>query len=79
MVKRRSPDSLLTRLENMEIGDEIWTTKSNGYVADNIATVKSRYEGRKYKQLTVFTHVKPLDDQLKLCDFQKVIFITRIA
>lgn len=79
MVKRRSPDSLLTKLENMEIGDEIWTTKSNGYVADNISTITHRYEGRKYKQLTVFTHSKPLDNQIKLHDFQKIIFITRIS
>lgn len=79
MAKFRSPDSLLTKLENMNVGDEIYTEKSNGYVSDNIATVKKRFCDRKYVQTSVFTHVKPFDDSLKLKDFKKVIFVTRIA
>lgn len=79
MAKMRSPDSLLTKLENMEVGDEILTEKSNGYISDNIATVKKRFPDRKYSQTGVFTHVKSLDENLKLSDFKKMIFITRIA
>ena len=79
MAKMRSPESLLTKLENMQIGEEIWTKKSNGYVADNIATIKNRYKERKYRQTSVFTHIKPFDDTIKLEDFEKVIFITRMA
>lgn len=79
MAKLRSPDSLLTKLENMNIGDEIWTKKSNGYVSDNIATVKNKYKERKYRQTSVFTHTKSFDDNIKLSDFEKIIFITRLA
>lgn len=79
MAKLRSPDSLLTKLENMQIGDEIWTKKSNGYVADNIATVKNKFKERKYRQTSVFTHLKNFDEDIKLKDFEKIIFITRLA
>ena len=79
MAKKRSVDSLLTKLENMDIGTEIWTKKSNGYVADNIATVKKHFPGRKYKQFSVYTHEKPFDENLRSTDFQKVIFISRLA
>lgn len=79
MAKMRSPDSLLTKLENMVIGEEILTEKSNGYVSDNIATVKTKFPDRKYRQTSVFTHIKPFDDNLKLEDFKKMIFIKRIA
>lgn len=79
MAKKRSPESLLTLLENMQVGEEIYTKKSNGYVADNISTITKRFTGRKYKQTSVFTHIKPFDDTIRLADFEKVIFITRIA
>lgn len=78
-MKARSPDSLLTKLENMDIGSQIWTKKSNGYVADNIATVKKTYPDRKYRQTSVTTHIKPFDENITLKDFEKVIFVTRIA
>ena len=78
-MKARSPDSLLTKLESMDIGAQIWTKKSNGYVADNIATVKKRYPNRKYRQTSVTTHLKPFDENITLKDFEKVIFVTRIA
>ena len=79
MAKKRSPDSLLTKLEAMQVGEEIWTKKSNGYVADNIATIKKKYPNSKYRQTSVFTHTCPFDDKIKLADFERVIFITRIA
>ena len=78
-MKARSPDSLLTKLENMDIGSQIWTKKSNGYVADNIATVKKTYPDRKYRQTSVTTHIKPFDENITLKDFEKIIFVTRIA
>lgn len=78
-MKARSPDSLLTKLENMDIGSQIWTKKSNGYVADNIATVKKTYPDRKYRQTSVTTHMKPFDENITLKDFEKIIFVTRIA
>ena len=78
MSKKRSPNSLLTLLENMEIGSEIYTDKSNGYVADNISTVIKRLPGRKYKQTSVYTHTVPFDENIRLADFKKIIFITRI-
>ena len=79
MAKMRSPNSLLTKLENMAVGDEVLSEKSNGYVSDNIATIKTRFPDRKYRQTSVFTHLEPFDENLKLKDFKKVIFITRIA
>lgn len=79
MAKKRSPDSLLTLLENMQVGDEIYTKKANGYVADNIATITKRFIGRKYKQTSVYTHIKPFDENIRLKDFEKVIFITRVV
>ena len=79
MSKVRSPGSLLTKLENMQIGEDFWTKKSNGYVSDNIATVRNRYKERKYRQTSVLTHTKELDDSTKLSDFERIIFVTRIA
>ncbi len=79
MAKKRSPDSLLTKLELMNVGDQIWTNKSNGYVADNISTIKKQYPDRKYKQNSVYTHNKPLDEHIRLSDFKRIIFVTRIA
>ena len=79
MPKRRLPDSLLTKLENMNIGDQIWTKKPNGYVADNIATVKKAFPSRKFTQTSVHTHIKPFDDTICLQDFEKIIFITRVS
>ena len=79
MAKKRSPESLLTLLENMQINDEIYTYKANGYVADNISTVTKRFPGRKYKQTSVYTHVEPFNEKIRLKDFKKVIFVTRIA
>ena len=76
MAKKRSPESLLTLLENMQIKDEVYTTKSNGYVADNINTIKKKYPDRKYTQLSVYTHLKPTFTSIK--DFTKIICITRI-
>lgn len=76
MSKPRSPDSLLTKLENMNINDEIFTNKVNGYVADNINTITKKYPTRKYKQLSLYTHIKPTFTSLK--DFSKIICITRI-
>lgn len=76
MSKPRSPGSLLTKLENMNTGDELFTEKSNGYVADNINTIKKKYPDRKYTQLSVYTHLKPTFTSIK--DFTKIICITRI-
>ena len=58
MAKPRSKDSLLTKLENMNISDELFVDKANGYVSDCIHTVKSRFPNRQYKQLSVYTHIK---------------------
>lgn len=77
MPKKRMLDSLLTKLENMEINDQIWTNKSNGYVADSIATIKKTFPTRVYKQNSVYTHFGSTFS--KLSDFKKIIFITRIA
>lgn len=76
MSKPRSPDSLLTKLENMQIGEELFTDKANGYVADNINTMKKYYPTRKYTQLSLYTHITPTFTSLK--DFKKIICITRI-
>ena len=46
MSKPRSKDSLLTKLENMKINDELFVDKANGYVSDCIHTVKLRYKNR---------------------------------
>ena len=42
MPKPRSANSMLTKLENMSIGDEIFTDKSNGYMSDIINTIKNK-------------------------------------
>lgn len=75
MSKPRSKDSLLTKLENMNINDELFVDKANGYVSDCIHTVKSRFLNRQYKQLSVYTHIKPEFTSLK--DFKKIICIIR--
>ncbi|MGN1393833.1 MAG: hypothetical protein ACI4V7_07355 [Succinivibrionaceae bacterium] len=76
MSKPRSPNSMLTRIENMQIGDEIFTDKSNGYISDNLNTIKRRFPGRRYTQLSVYTHEGPTFTSLK--DFKKIICITRL-
>ena len=68
MSKPRSKDSLLTKLENMNINDELFVDKANGYISDCIHTVKSRFLNRQYKQLSVYTHIK---------HFKKIICIIR--
>lgn len=77
MPKPRSADSLLTKLENMQIGDELFTDKSNGYVSDNISTIKKNFPERRYSQLSLYTHEKLEYTSLK--DFKKIICITRLA
>lgn len=77
MSKPRSPDSILTKLENMKVGDEIFVKKSNGYCSDNINTTIKRFPGRKYRQLSIYTHDGAEFTSLK--DFYKIICITRIA
>ena len=76
MSKPRSPNSMLTRIENMQVGDEIFTDKSNGYISDNLNTIKRRFPGRRYTQLSVYTHEGPTFTSLK--DFKKIICITRL-
>lgn len=77
MSKPRSPDSLLTKLENMEVNDQIFVKKTNGYISDIANTVCKNFPGRKYTQITVYTHEKPTFTSLK--DFTKIICVTRIA
>jgi len=77
MSKPRSPESLLTKLEDMNIGDQIFCKKSNGYISDIANTVCKRFPGRKYTQITVYTHEKPTFTSLK--DFSKIICVTRVA
>ena len=74
MPKPRSANSMLTKIENMNVGDEIFTDKSNGYISDNI---KKKYPNRRYSQLTLYTHEKLEYTSLK--DFKKIICITRLA
>ena len=76
MPKPRRADSLLTKLENMVIGEEFFTDKSNGYVSDIINTVKHNFPGRRYSQLSIYTHEGPTFTSLK--EFKKIICITRI-
>ena len=77
MPKPRSANSMLTKIENMNVGDEIFTDKSNGYISDNISTIKMKYLNRRYSQLTLYTHEKLEYTSLK--DFKKIICITRLA
>lgn len=77
MPKPRSANSMLTKIENMNVGDEIFTDKSNGYISDNISTIKKKYPERRYSQLTLYTHEKLEYTSLK--DFKKIICITRLA
>lgn len=76
MTRPRSADSMLTKIENMAVGDQIFTDKSNGYISDNLNTIKKKFPTRKYTQLSVFTHEKPVFTSLK--DFKKIICITRL-
>lgn len=77
MAKGRSAESMLTKLENMNVGDQIWTKKSNGYMSDIINTITKRHPTRKYKQTSVYTHLSPTFSRLE--DFEKIIFISRIS
>jgi hypothetical protein len=77
MPKCRSEDSLITKLENMNVGDEIFIGKSNGYCSDNIHTVVKKFPGRRYTQLSLYTHKGAEFKSLK--DFIKIICITRLS
>lgn len=76
-MRPRSPNSMLTKIEDMSRGDEIFTDKSNGYVSDCIDTVKRSFPLRRYCQQTLYTHEKPTFKSLK--DFKKIICITRLS
>jgi hypothetical protein len=76
MGKTRSENSLLTKLEQMEIGQEIFVKKTSGFVSDAINTVVSKFKNRKYKQLTLYTHEGK--DFTSLKDFVKIICICRV-
>lgn len=78
MPKPRSAESLLTKLEQMEIGDEIYSFKNQGYISDNVSTVKKRFPGRSYTTCARWTHDTPeLPTSSK--DFIRVIYIMRTA
>lgn len=77
MAKPRSAESMLTKLENMQVGDELFTDKTNGYMSDIINTIKHKFPNRKYTQLSVYTHEGATFTSLK--DFKKIICITRIS
>jgi len=77
MAKPRSANSLLTKLENMEVGQQIFVDKSNGYISDVSNTVCKNFPGRKYRQVTVYTHEKLEYTSLK--DFKKIICVTRVS
>lgn len=77
MSKPRSADSMLTKLENMQVNDELFTDKSNGYMSDTINTIKRKFPDRKYTQFSVYTHEGATFTSLK--DFKKIICVTRIA
>jgi len=76
MPKPRSADSMLTKIENMQVGDEIFTDKSNGYVSDNISTIKKKHPNRRYVQISVYTHN---GTYTSLKDFKKIICISRLS
>ena len=75
MGRPRTAESMLTKIENMEVGQEIFTEKSNGYISDNLDTMKHRYPDRGYRQVTVYTHPEPVFTSLK--DFKKIICVVR--
>lgn len=77
MPKSRSADSMLTKLENMSIGEELFTDKSNGYMSDIINTIKHKFPGRRYTQMSLYTHEGSNYTSLK--DFKKIICITRLS
>lgn len=77
MPKPRSADSMLTKLENMSIGEELFTDKSNGYMSDIINTIKHKFPGRRYTQMSLYTHEGSNYTSLK--DFKKIICITRLS
>jgi len=76
MIKR-SVDSLLTKIEDMQIGDEIFTNKSSGYVSDSIGAIKRQFPSRRYVQMSILTHEGATYHSLK--DFKKVMSITRLS
>lgn len=78
MPKPRSADSLLTKLEEMNVGDEILSLKNQGYISDNVATIKKRFPGRSYTTCTRWTH-EGLEIPLSSKDYIKVIYIMRTA
>lgn len=77
MSKPRSPESLLTKLEDMKVGDQIFVKKTNGYISDVANTVCKNFPGRKYTQITLYTHEKLEFTSLK--DFSKIICVTRVS
>ena len=82
MPKPRSADSMLTKIEAMQIGDEIFTNKSNGYIADNISTIKKKYPGRRYTQMS-YNYTDKIDAKtgfpISSQDMKKIICISRLS
>lgn len=76
MPRPRTKESMLTKIENMQVGEELFTDKPPGYISDNLDTIKLSYPKRKYSQLTIYTHIGSTFTSLK--DFKKMICITRL-
>lgn len=76
MPRHRTENSMLTKLENMEIGEELFTDKPGGYISDNLDTIKLNFPNRKYSQITIYTHLGSTFTSLK--DFKKMICVTRL-
>ena len=76
MARKRTENSILTILEDMNVKDEVFLNRSSSYVSNAINKTVLRYPERQYKQICVFTHEKPI--YTSLSDFTKITCVIRV-
>ncbi len=75
MGRKRSNTSLMTKLEKMIIGEELFTEASPNTVNVYIKRVYKKFPNRKYTRLKLYTHKGATFHTLK--DFKPITCIIR--
>lgn len=56
MSRKRSPKSLMTKLEKMIIGEQVFTEVSPNVISVYLNRIRKKYPTRKYTRLKLYTH-----------------------
>ena len=77
MSRRRSSNSLMTKLEKMALGEEVFTELPHNVISVYLWRIKKKYPTRKYSKILLYTHKGIRYSSLK--DFKQIACIVRLA